>query len=67
MVSQNHRLVEVGRDVWRSSSPSPCSKQGELEQVAQGRVRSGFEYLQGWRDFNLSGQPAPGLMSPVLT
>ena len=23
--SQNHRMVEVGRDLWRSSGPTPCS------------------------------------------
>lgn len=25
-----------------------CSKQGEIEQVAQDRVQLGYEYLQGW-------------------
>lgn len=43
-----HRVVEVGRGLWRSSSPSPLLKQGHLEQVTQDYVQSGFEYLQGW-------------------
>ena len=33
--SQNHRMVEVGRDLWRSSSTTPLLKQGPLKQVAQ--------------------------------
>ena len=32
---QNHRVVEVGRDLWRSSVPTPLLKQGHLEPVAQ--------------------------------
>lgn len=38
------RIVEVGRKLWRSSSPIPCSEQGQLEQVAQHSVQLGFEY-----------------------
>jgi len=49
----------IGRDLWRSSSPAPCSKQGHLEQIAQGCGQSEFAYLQGWRLCNLSGQPVP--------
>lgn len=29
--TQNHRIVEVGRDLWMSSSPNPLLKQGHLE------------------------------------
>ena len=39
--SEEHRDAEVGRCLWRSLV--------KLEQVAQGCVRLGFEYLQGWR------------------
>ena len=44
----NHRMVEVGRDLWRSSGPNPLLKQGHLEPVAQDHVQMAFEYLQGW-------------------
>lgn len=33
----------------------PCSRQGQLEQIAQNCVKSDFEYLQGLRLHNLSG------------
>uniref|UniRef100_A0A8B9Q4U4 Transmembrane protein 19 n=1 Tax=Apteryx owenii TaxID=8824 RepID=A0A8B9Q4U4_APTOW len=62
--SQNHRTVEFGRDLWRSSSPTLLLKQGHLEHVAQDPVQVGFEYLQGWRLHNLSGQPVPVLCHP---
>lgn len=35
---QNHRLVEAGRDFWRSSGPSPLLQQGCLELVARDYV-----------------------------
>lgn len=31
------------------SNSTPCSKQGQLEQVAQDVVQMGFGYLQQWR------------------
>lgn len=37
----------------------PCSKQRQLQQVAQDSVSSCSEYLQGWRFHNFSGQPLP--------
>jgi len=55
--AQNHRLTEVGRDLWRSSGPTPLIKQGHLEPVVQDHVQTGFEYLQGWRLHSLSGKP----------
>lgn len=33
--------------------------QSQLQQIAQGHVQSCFEYPQGWKFHNLSGQPAP--------
>ena len=62
--SQNHRLAEVGRDVWRSSGLTPLLKQGHLEMVAQDHAQMAFEYLQGWRLHNLTGQPVPVLSHP---
>ena len=47
--SQNHRLVEVGRHLWRPSGPTPLLQQGHLELVTQNHVQTAFEYLQGWR------------------
>lgn len=62
--SQYHRMVEVGRDLWRSSCPALLLKQGHLEPVAQDHVQMAFEYLQGWRLDNFSGQPVPVLGHP---
>ena len=59
--SRHHRLVEVGRDLWRSLCPTPLLKQGHLDTVAQDHVQMGSEYLQGWRLHNISGQPIPVL------
>jgi len=58
-VSQTHTIAEVGRDLRRSSSPTPCSEQGQLEQAAQGCVEPGFAYLQGREPHSISGQPLP--------
>jgi len=42
-------MVEVGRDLWRSSCPTHLLKQGHLETVTQDHVQTAFEYLQGGR------------------
>ena len=55
VLSKNRRMVEVGRDLLRSSSPTPLHKQGQPEHVAQDRVQLGCEYLQGWSLYSLSG------------
>jgi len=57
MFSQNHRLVEVGRDLRRSSCPTLLLKQVHLEPVAQDNVQMAFEYLQGRALHNLSQKP----------
>ena len=49
--SLNLRMVEVDKDVWRSSTPTTWSKNGQLQQVAQHIVQSGLEHLQGWRQW----------------
>jgi len=62
--SQNHRMLEVGRDLCGSSSPTPVPKQGHLEQAAQDLVQAGLEYLQRRRIHSLSGQPVLVLRHP---
>ncbi|GAB0189385.1 hypothetical protein GRJ2_001403800 [Grus japonensis] len=63
LVEENHRMVGVGRDVWRSSSPTPLLKQDHLEHVAQRIcIQVGFEYLQRRSLHNLSGHPPPVLI-----
>ena len=42
---QNHRVVEVRRDLWRASGPTPLLKQGHPEPVAQDHVQTDFQYL----------------------
>lgn len=49
----------VGRDLWRSSTPTPpviAGTTSKLAQVAQGFIKSNFESFQRWRFQNLSGQ-----------
>jgi len=38
-------MAEVGKDLWRSSGPTPLLKQGYLEPVAQDHVQMVLEYL----------------------
>jgi len=62
--SQNDRMFRVGRDLCGSSSPTPLSKQGYLQQSAQDLVQAGLEYLQRRRLHSLTGQPVPVLRHP---
>ena len=62
--SQNHRMFGVGRDLWRSPSPTPLPKQSHLQQAAQDLVQAGLEYLQRRRIHSPSGQPVPVLRHP---
>lgn len=41
--SQNHRVVENKRHLWRSSNPTPLLKKVQLHQVALGCVQLGFK------------------------
>jgi len=61
--TQNHRLVGVYRDLWRSSRPL-AAKAGSLHWVAQESIRVGFEYLQGRSLHTLPEQPVP-LLCPL--
>ena len=63
-LSQNHRMVEVGGDLWRSFGPTPLLKQGHQEPLAQNHVQMTFAYVQGWRLHNLPEQPVPVLGHP---
>ena len=47
--SQNHRKAEVGKDLWRSSGPTPLLRQGHLDPDAQDNVQTAFQYFQRWR------------------
>ena len=62
--TQNHTMIEVGRNLWMSSGPTLLLKRRCLEQVAQDHVQTTFEYLQGWRLHNLPGQSVSVLGHP---
>jgi len=51
-------MVGVGRDLGGSSSPTPLSKQGHLQQAVEDLVQAGLEYLQRWRYFIAPHFPA---------
>lgn len=63
-IKQNHRsrafLSLEGTSEYQLV-PIPCSKQGQLEQVAQGHVHSSLEYVHRRRLYNCSGQAVPTL------
>jgi len=63
-VSQNHRMVKVGRDLWKSTGPPLWLKHSHLELLAQNHVQTTFEYLQGGRSHKNSGQPVSVLNHP---
>lgn len=52
---QNHRMLEIGRDLW--GSYSGVTQHSHLEQVAQDDVQVGSDRLQGGRPDHLAGQP----------
>jgi len=65
MIFQNHhRMVEVRRDLWGPSSPTPLPKQGHLQQAAQDLVQAGLGYLQSRRLHSLPAQRVPVLHHP---
>lgn len=57
MFSQNHGIVEVGKNIWRTSGPTSMLMQSHLGQVAQGQVQTTSEYLHGWRPHNVPRPP----------
>lgn len=62
--SQNHRGVDVGRELWRLFISTPLLKQVLPEQIAQGHIHIGFEYFQRGKLQNLFRQPALGFCQP---
>lgn len=54
-------MGKIGKDHWRSSSPSPLLKKCSLEQISQVCVQADYEHLQTRRLLNLPGLPAPVL------
>lgn len=46
LFSQNHRMVEVGMELQRSSNPTSLLKQGHLQHVTQDLIQTNSEYLQ---------------------
>ena len=60
------RMVWVGRELWRSSHPTPVLKQVHLEQAAQDQVQVGFKYLQRRRLHSPSGPCLP-LRSVIIS
>jgi len=61
LIPQNHKIAETGRHFWKSSSPSPLIKQGQLELFTGGYIQSGLECFQRWMLHCLSGKYAPVL------
>lgn len=57
---QNHRMVQVGGHLVQH----PCSNRATYKQVVRDCVQMAFEYLQGQRLLNLSGEPMPVLSHP---
>lgn len=52
-------MLEVERELRRSSIPIPLLKAGYLEKAAGNCAHSGFGYLQEWRPLSLCGHPVP--------
>lgn len=62
--TQNHRMVEVGRDHLGSFSPALCLKQGHLDHAAQGHTQAGLEYLRRRRPPTTPGSSSRSFPSP---
>lgn len=60
-LADNHRIVRVGRNLWRSPSPASLPRQGHQEQVTPEQVQMGFECLWKGRLHDLPGQLVPKL------
>ena len=63
-VSQNDRMLGIGRDLGRSPSRILLPAQEHLHQVTQEHVQAGFESLQRRRLHNPPGQPVLVLCHP---
>lgn len=56
LLFKTHEMTVVRKELWGLCNPSCCSKQYQLELVAEGLVQSGSEYLRGCRPHKLSRQ-----------
>lgn len=55
----HHTALQVGRDLWSSSCPSPLLEHGHPDPAAQYHIQTTPEHLQGGRLHGLSGHPVP--------
>lgn len=53
----HHRIVQLVRDLLTSASPASVLRHGQINQIAQDHIQSGFECLYRWRLCNLPEQP----------
>lgn len=56
LLSQNHRIVRIGNDLWRSCSSIFLLKQGHLEQFTQEFIQGSLEWIQRGKLHTLPGQ-----------
>ena len=54
-------MVEIGKEFWKSCGPTSLLKQGHLQPLVCDHVKAAFEYHQGQRLYNVSGQSMPVL------
>lgn len=52
---QRPNTAEVRQQLWRCPTPRPCSEKHQLQQVAEGCIKPGFEYLRSQKLHNFSG------------
>ena len=64
MYSQDDGMAEVGRNLWRSSGPSPLHKQGHRESVTQDHVQVTFTVSEHGDSTTLPGHPVAVLHHP---
>lgn len=66
-ISWNHRIVRVGRHLWRPWSPTPLPSQGHLKHVTQPCVQVGFElspFEKGQAKYLSGGTRSDGIQKP---
>lgn len=65
VLNANRGIVWVGRDLWMSSSTTPCCEQRHLQLnqslqlLAQSLLQTDLERFQGWSSCHLSEQSVP--------
>lgn len=66
MVSQTHRMVEVGRDLWRPLGPTLLLMEGHLKQLSQDHVQMALNVSKKG-DHATSGNHIRALLSRHVT